>query len=111
MREIEALSSLNHPNIVKYYSCWFEEKIFFMDGLSESSFFSQDSFVTESENSDKKTISLFIQTEFCANSTLSNFFERRKKAVEPFIAFKIFDAILSGLRQIHKKGIIHRDLK
>ena len=109
---------LSHPNIVKYYTCWFEESTA-ESILDESYIFSNEGTVnseiygcsvnrsTSSENS----LSLFIQMEFCENKTLSEFLEKIKGPVGSFVAFKIFNDILKGLREIHEKNIIHRDLK
>lgn len=155
LREIQSLSSFAHPNIVKYYSCWFEET----EGDLESSYSEWDGSLYEEsiiednnvekqqssqstikeiktkqssfdslinwqtngkesatnktykENKDKQQLSLFIQMEFCSNGTLHDFLQKRRQRTDPFIAFQVFEAILTGLRQIHSKHIIHRDLK
>ena len=109
---------LSHPNIVKYYTCWFEESIedsFYEESMilsSDNTLKSQSELISISNSScSAKNLSFFIQMEFCENKTLSEFLEKIKGPIGGFVAFKMFTDLLRGLNEIHKNHIIHRDLK
>ena len=82
--ESNILSSINNPNIVKYYGC-FKEK---------------DSF--------------YILMEFCEYNDLNSFIKKYKEKneliPEPLIR-TIIREICNGIKEIHSKKVIHRDLK
>lgn len=52
----------------------------------------------------------FIQMEFCRLGTLSNLLEKAVKIAESDV-IKIFKQILSGVKEIHGKHMVHADLK
>ena len=82
--EAEILSKLDSKYIVKYYTSF-------------------------ELNND-----LNIIMEFCNNGDLNQFIEKKKQAKQPLnedFIWEIFLKILIGLGYLHKKNILHRDLK
>lgn len=113
IREIHSLSSFSHPNIVKYYSCWFENHDETLDNDLDS-YTSLSSFDESNDSTSESTtnaLDLFIQMEYCANETLGDFLNKRRTSTSGLVAFKLFESTLNGLKRIHEKRIIHRDLK
>ncbi|XP_058407413.1 interferon-induced, double-stranded RNA-activated protein kinase [Diceros bicornis minor] len=96
-REVKALATLRHPNIVHYSSCW--------DGT--------DYDPEESINpSRSKTRCLFIQMEFCDKGTLEQWIDdRRNNKPDKCLSLKLFEQITTGVDYIHSQQLIHRDLK
>lgn len=86
-REVEALSKLDHKNIVRYYSCWDEPSI----------------------NNGK--VILHIQMDFCEKGTLRGAINSRELALNRFRMWKLFRQIVEGIKYFHSKDVIHRDLK
>ena len=85
-REIEMLSKLNHPNIIKYYSNFEDDKfIYFI--LEYMEYGSLKNFIANS-----------IRKEY--NAKIPN-----------GIIWSLFLQCMSGLKYIHSKNIIHRDIK
>ena len=81
--EEKLLKSINFSNIVKYYKSYQEENSF------------------------------FILMEFCENSDLRDFIaqhKKDKKLIDKNVIYFIILDICSGLKEIHNKNIIHRDL-
>ena len=78
------LKSINHENIVKY-----------IDSFRQKDCFS-------------------LIMEYCENSDLHNYIEKikqEKKKINPIVANVIIKDICLGLKEIHNKDLIHRDLK
>lgn len=103
-REIIQLSKCNHPNIVRYYSSWFELEE--DDIESNSSRFS----INTAENS-LNTKVMFICMELC-DGNLSHWLElqpniRKSMRIEKKITYDL----ISAVEYIHTKSIIHRDIK
>ncbi|CAG9537016.1 unnamed protein product [Cercopithifilaria johnstoni] len=54
---------------------------------------------------------LFIQMEYCENSTLRNLIDSSKLLKNSRQIWRLFREILLGLQYIHQEGMIHRDIK
>ncbi|KAM5317813.1 interferon-induced, double-stranded RNA-activated protein kinase [Glossophaga mutica] len=92
-REVTVLAELNHPNIVRYSSCW--------DGTDDA---------VESQRDSPKY--LFIQMEFCHKGTLERWIDdRRGTGADKDLSLELFEQIVEGVNYIHSKKLIHRDLK
>ena len=89
--EINILSHINHPNIIKYY----------------------ESFI-QNENSFSQKEKLYIVMEYCEKGDLrqliKDYKDKNKKISQKKIILIILD-ICEGLKEIHRNNIIHRDLK
>lgn len=86
INEIKILSNLNHPNIIEFRQSFF----------------------------DKPSNSLNMLMEFPNNGNLSNkiqFVKKKEMYMEECIIWNVLTQILYGLNYIHKKGIVHRNLK
>ncbi|XP_077352031.1 interferon-induced, double-stranded RNA-activated protein kinase [Festucalex cinctus] len=103
LREILALSDLQHSNIVRYYTCWMEDTArkcgFFAKSIANSS-----------------TRFLYIQMELCDTKTLRNWIDEMNtqnvtSSERSERSFEIVQQIVSGVECIHAKMLIHRDLK
>ncbi|MGM2821196.1 AAA domain-containing protein [Bacillus cereus group sp. Bce001] len=80
-RESEALSQLNHENIIKYL----------------------DSGLDENRNL------FYIVTEYVLGENLENFIQNNNLKIEDLLT--LFLKILNGVAEAHSKNILHRDLK
>jgi len=86
INEIKTVSSLSHPNIIEFKEAFF----------------------------DKFSKSLNIIFEFPHNGNLSNkinYAIKNKMYMEECIIWDVLTQILNGVNYLHKKGIIHRNLK
>ncbi|KAM9298403.1 interferon-induced, double-stranded RNA-activated protein kinase isoform 3-T4 [Morus bassanus] len=96
--EVEELARLDHENIVRYYCSW--------KGKDN---------ITSSESSGmkvKNTLCLFIQMELCEQGPLGNWIEKNREDRKYHeMAQNKFLQILKGVKYIHSKELIHRDLK
>ncbi|KAH0509516.1 Interferon-induced, double-stranded RNA-activated protein kinase [Microtus ochrogaster] len=98
-REVTALATLNHVNIVQYHTCWQGE-----DYDPEQS--------VDRDSRRSKTWCLFIQMEFCDKGTLENWMiNEGKKKTDKDLLLEFFRQITTGVDYIHSKALIHRDLK
>ncbi|NWQ70550.1 E2AK2 kinase, partial [Neopipo cinnamomea] len=98
LREAEGLARLTHENIVRYHWSWKG-----YDHITNSA---------ASPNSDKTTLCLFIQMEFCEQGTLEKWIsENREDQHYHEMAQNKFLQIMKGVEYIHSEKLIHRDLK
>ncbi|KAI7790360.1 interferon-induced, double-stranded RNA-activated protein kinase isoform X2 [Triplophysa rosa] len=108
-REVAALSKLNHPNIVRYNTCWVEETSYRPECSESNS--------TSDSGSSLDTEFLYIQMELCEGDTLHVWINQRNSLNEDTDterrkdATHIFHQILQAVQYIHSKELIHRDLK
>lgn len=138
--EIEIISKLNHPNIIRYHYSWIEPiltnnrrklsmKLLTYDGeqLTRSD---SDSLLYSSNNqnfcsSNNEIVSIkkhikglnintnfvfYIKMELCQKGTLENLLEQRK-SINYQQVFSIINQIINGVTYLHQQSIIHRDLK
>lgn len=99
VREVKALATLNHVNIVQYHSCWLEEDY-------------NPKKIKDGNSNRSKTQYLFIQMEFCDKGTLENWLaNEEQKKPDKDLLLELFEQITTGVDYIHSKALIHRDLK
>jgi len=120
LKEVQILAKLQHNNIVRYYTSWIEfidtnnfiEKSISYDNITNSNY--HEIIKRNKNNNDIPTYYpiLFIQMEYC-NMTLRDYINKRNincKMVNNELENKYINEIITGVKYIHSKGIIHRDL-
>jgi len=58
-----------------------------------------------------RQVQLYIQMEYCSGMSLAHILQDTKNTLSRWDTYIIFTELLKGVSYIHKKGIIHRDLK
>ncbi|CAJ1067694.1 uncharacterized protein LOC104918202 [Xyrichtys novacula] len=113
LREVAALSDLNHRNIVRYYTCWLEDTEYQSDSAADSY-----SSSPSTGNTDLKF--LYIQMELCDSRTLKAWIDEKnmqnvKKSMKDFKrreeSLGLFQDIVDAVKYFHSLKFIHRDLK
>ncbi|XP_068630194.1 serine/threonine-protein kinase Nek8-like isoform X2 [Battus philenor] len=80
--EIKILSTVNHPNIIKFYNCFYQEQY------------------------------VMICMEYATNGNLAEYmFKRCPELIKQTEILFYFSQVLLGVHYIHSLDIIHRDLK
>lgn len=103
LREVRALSDLQHQNIVRYYDCWMEASAYKHPSSKHRS-----GSVSDSE-------CLYIVMELCDKTLTAWIKETNTKSLdsskrrERSLIFA--QQIVSGVEYIHSSKLIHRDLK
>ncbi|KAM5180833.1 interferon-induced, double-stranded RNA-activated protein kinase-like [Mantella aurantiaca] len=117
-REVKALAHLQHTNIVRYFTAWWEERVVsVLDGSEEScrpisSKWEGDS--SSSRRGRRSETCLLIQMELCEMSLEDWTWKRNEdftKNVNKDQSLQIFRQIIDGINYIHSNMFIHRDLK
>uniref|UniRef100_A0AAV2JRJ6 non-specific serine/threonine protein kinase n=1 Tax=Knipowitschia caucasica TaxID=637954 RepID=A0AAV2JRJ6_KNICA len=111
LREVKALSDLNHVNIVRYHTSW-TEKTTYQD-------FSTDSGSSTQSTGDPPEMFLYIEMELCDTNlrvwidekNTQNVKKSRRDIRRREESLKIAQQLISGVEYIHSQTLIHRDLK
>ncbi|XP_028278918.1 interferon-induced, double-stranded RNA-activated protein kinase-like isoform X2 [Parambassis ranga] len=112
LREVRALSDLDHSNIIRYHACWMEKS-----GCESEH--KDDSCSTPFDKPSKESPmqNLYILMELCDKKTLTDWIEEEndKGTLRPSErrekSLKCILQIVEGVVYIHSKMFIHRDLK
>uniref|UniRef100_A0AC35GL34 Protein kinase domain-containing protein n=2 Tax=Panagrolaimus sp. PS1159 TaxID=55785 RepID=A0AC35GL34_9BILA len=94
------LSTLNHPNIVRYFHSWTEN------------FNKEDSDEDSSDSNDDTTNRrIYIQMEYCECGTIRELINSKQFIGNIDLLWYLFRGTLNGLVYIHRRKIVHKDLK
>uniref|UniRef100_A0A3B5R1D7 non-specific serine/threonine protein kinase n=1 Tax=Xiphophorus maculatus TaxID=8083 RepID=A0A3B5R1D7_XIPMA len=109
LREVMALSDLQHENIVRYYNCWMEDLKVQPTGRKITFCLFLPASVTCGQ-------CLFIKMELCKPATLKQWIgERNEEELSHpqrgADSLPIALQIVNGVEYIHSNNFIHRDLK
>ncbi|KAM6997179.1 interferon-induced, double-stranded RNA-activated protein kinase isoform 2-T2 [Tautogolabrus adspersus] len=108
LREVEALSELNHCNIVRYFTCWLEDSGYKGDRAA-------DSYSSSQSTGSSASKFLYIQMELCDSDLRMWIYEKNLQSMDSVNrreeSLSIAKQIISGVEYFHLKMLIHRDLK
>jgi len=108
-REIQLLSCLYHPHIIRYHTSWLEEDM--EEGslsVSDSSSLEEDSYSDQRMGFFQTKYVLCCQMEYCS-STLSDYLEFRNQ-LNRIREIQIQKEILEAIEFLHQQNIIHGDI-
>ena len=123
-RETKIMLDLNHENIIKFYGYFKDKeridkyKEIFTEIYSKKKQYKNKLEALEKETEDKEVYCLVM--EFAQNGSLEDYYKNYKQnfsdkehftPLDQNIIIKIFKQILNGLKYLHKRNIIHRDIK
>ena len=101
LQEVRIIASLNHINILKYYSSWVEYSWWYAN--------EKDEITNELIFEPGVHLTLHLQTELC-NLTLNQWLTKRTE-INLSHNNSIYQQITKGITYIHTNNLIHRDLK
>jgi serine/threonine protein kinase len=127
-REVNTIKSLCSKYLVRYITCWAERDKFnnrmlessrdldeselsFLDSSLSEVNYSQISMSTMLSNEKFIQVNLHIQMEYCEGMNLKNFLDDHDRLIDRKANFSMMKKLLKGVKHIHEKNIIHRDLK
>lgn len=108
LKEIRYMSSLEHPNIIKYYTSWIElNKLEYnIDNYDDTNYGS----IISINNETYYCICLFVQMELM-DMSLREYLYKYNYETRKQYNNNIIISLLDSVNYIHNNGIIHRDLK